>query len=69
MRVYAVREDNNERVLYCIKCDGFDCDNEIKPDSKISESDWLKVGEFQTNGIESCNKFELDFCNKCKYRY
>lgn len=38
--VYAVREDNGERVLVEIQCDR--CDATIKPDQYTSESGWVK---------------------------
>lgn len=59
-KVYAVREDNQQKVLVEIVCDR--CDNTVKPYSDISTSGWTKSG--RDNGPGS-DKFETDLCPLC----
>jgi len=61
--VYAVREDNGERVLVAIHCDR--CDNTIKPNPDIPTSGWVKYG--QDNGLGTTKVVET-LCPECDSR-
>lgn len=67
-RIYAVREDNDERFLHRIKCDS--CDLEIPPDEFIKSSGWMRYGALDRYTNE---KVEWEYCPNCdsevKYRY
>jgi len=60
MRVYAQREDNGQRVLAVLKCDG--CGAEVKPHPEIAQSGWEKRGRDKGPGTE---KTGLDYCPEC----
>lgn len=57
-RIYARREDNDQRVLICLKCDT--CGATIKPHPEISKSGWTKRGQYYDPSDD--RNIEWDYC-------
>jgi len=60
-RIYAIREDNGERVLLRIECDGRDCSAAIVPHRDIAQSGWVKRG-FRVDDVTT----ESFYCPRCQ---
>jgi hypothetical protein len=60
MRVYARREDNDQRVLLHLECDAPGCDATIKPHPEINKSGWTKQGQYYGPGDD--RNLEWDYC-------
>lgn len=63
-KVYATREDDGERVLYRIECDGRECAEFIHPHRDIATSGWVKRGIRQGDVT-----FEYSYCPSCASRH
>lgn len=64
MNIYAIREDNGERVLVAIRCDGVGCDAEIKPNPNIAKSGWTTTGVNCSGHPDKSHRW--DWCPLCK---
>ena len=64
MRVYATT-DEGRRFLHSIRCDGPDCESEIKPNPDISQSGWVWYGQDHGPGT---SRLEWDYCPECDRR-
>jgi hypothetical protein len=61
MRIYATTDDGR-RILCTIRCDGVECDLEIKPRPDISHSGWMKHGL----AIDRADWLLQDYCPDCQ---
>lgn len=61
-REYGIRESDGARVLLLIRCDGPNCEEEIKPHPQIASSGWIRMGTDHGPGTD---KLEWDHCPRC----
>jgi hypothetical protein len=63
-RVYAIREDDQKRILVEISCDS--CSAKIKPNPNIANSGWIKNGTDRGLGT---GELEWHYCPNCQGRH
>ncbi len=63
-RIYAIREDDQKRILIEISCDS--CNAKIKPNPHISSSGWTINGTDRGIGTD---KLEWHYCPNCQGNY
>jgi hypothetical protein len=57
-RVYARREDNDERVLLYLTCDEPGCTEKLKPGPDVAKSGWMK--QRLDDGAGGCEYYYCD---------